>query len=430
LIELHPKQSKAFQSNQKISLCAAGIQSGKTTTGALWFRKEIAKWNGKDNAFILGAPTYKILNQSTVPAFLKYMEGCGEYKKADQEYHLRSGGTVYIRTATDPDSVEGIANVRAGWLDEAGKCKYQFWVNFEGRCARTNAPIFCTTTPYARNWPYTELIRPLEQNLRDDVAYFRWASLDNPSFSRESYERQRKLLDPVRFAMKYEGEHARRFGLVFNLPDAQIIESTDIPAQGTSYYGAIDWGFTDPFVVIVRALTPFGTDVQVKEFYQRGVYPDDIPGIVKQIQETYGVKMFLADPSDPGKIAMLQRKGIRVQAADNDIRRGIDAHNKAIRSGKYLLYKACKNSIDEYETYHWPDEEDEGVDAEDLPVDESNHCMDANRYLSLYHEMRGYYDNERPKIIDSESGKTPQLQYTHIPAWKRKNRNSKNYGEI
>jgi PBSX family phage terminase large subunit len=428
-MELHSKQGKAFFSEAKVTLCTAGIQSGKTTVGALWFRRQVSKWKGGGNNFIVGAPTYKILNQSTLPAFLKTMHGIGEYKKADQEFHLFTGDKVYIRTSTDPFSVEGITNVRAAWVDEAGKCKYMFWVNIEGRCARTDAPIMCTTTPYARNWPYTEIIRKTERAERDDCAIYKWKSIDNPTFSKEYYDRQKQILDPIRFAMKYEGDHAQRYGLVFPLDEGCIIEPYSVEAS-THFYGGIDWGFTDPLVIVVRGITPLGKDVQVKEFYKPGIMPDEIPGIVKQIQDTYQVKTFLADPSDPGKIAMLQKYGLRVQKADNDIRKGIDAHNKSIRSGKYQIFNTCKATLDEYETYHWPDDEDEGLDAEDKPVDENNHAMDANRYVSTYLDGLGIYDNLQRRIIDSENKSSPRLELTHIPAWQRKKGYDKKYEDL
>jgi hypothetical protein len=196
------------------------------------------------------------------------------------------------------------------------------------------------------------------------------------------------------------------------------------------FYGSIDWGFTDPFVIIVRGLTPLGQDIQVKEFYKPGVFPDEIPGIVRQIRETYNIKLFLADPSDPGKIAMLQKYGIPVQPADNDIKRGIDAHNKAIRSGKYKVFNNCSATLDEYETYHWPDDEDEGLDAEDKPVDENNHACDANRYLSTHLDSLGFYDGTRPRIVDSENKREPIREFTHVPAWKRKKGYDKKYEEL
>jgi PBSX family phage terminase large subunit len=433
-LELHPKQGLAFESDKKITACSAGIQSGKTTVAALWFRKQLSLWSKSNlpgpHNFLIGAPTYKILNQSTLPAFLKIMQGRGEYKKGDQEYLLPNDCKVFFRTSQDPDSVEGITNVRAGWMDEAGKCKYLFWVNFEGRCARTNAPIFLSTTPYARNWVFTEVIRPFQRNERDDIAYFNWRSIDNPTFSREFYDRQKQILDPVRFAMKYDGDHARRHGLVFPLSDGHIVPPRTLESSVT-YYGGIDWGFSDPLVFVIRGVTPQGQDVQVKEFYQSGIFPDDIPKIALQLQNTYNVKLFLADPSDPGKIGMLQKYGVRVVGADNDIRAGIDAHNKAIRTNKYQVFNTCKHTLDEYETYHWPDEEDdEGVDAEDKPVDSSNHAMDANRYVSLYLDRMGTYDNLNLKVIDSENRKSQILELTHVPAWQRRKGYEKKYDEL
>jgi len=419
-MDLHEKQGKAFLSDAKITLCCSGIQGGKTTVGALWFIRQAAKWKGPDNNFIIGCPTYKILNQSTLPSFLKYASQFGTYHKGDQTFSLRNGGTIYLRTATDPESVEGITNVRAIWLDEAGKCKFRFWTNIEGRAARTNAPIICTTTPYAMNWPYKELIKPLRRGDRKDIAYFQWTSKDNPSFPAEHYERQRELLDAVTFAMKYGGEHHQRVGLVYPFDDSKIIKPFQLP-EGTKFYAGLDWGFTNPMALIIRGLTPDGRDIQVSEFYESGIYPDDIAHLIKQKVASYDIQKILADPADPGKIAQLQRYGLPVISADNDKQAGIDAHSQVVKSNRFFIFETCKHTIDEYETYSYKENDDDDKNAKEEPLNVKNHAMDANRYLSYYLRQSGLYFSERPRVHSAEKQSRDETSpKTHTPAWKRK----------
>ncbi len=423
-MDLHPKQGKAFLSDQKITLVCSGIQGGKTTVGSLWLLRQISKFKGKGNNFIIGAPTYKILNQSTIPTFLKYASQFGEYKKGDQEFHLINGGIGYVRTATDPESAEGITDVRAIWLDEAGKCKYRFWVNLEGRAARTNAPILCTTTPYALNWPYKDLIKPMKQGERTDIAYYQWPSVDNPSFPREHYERQRKILDAVTFAMKYGGEHHRRLGLVHPLDEGQIIQPFQLPA-GTVYYAGLDWGFTNPMALVIRAILPDCRDIQCSEFYESGIYPDDVMKIVKQKHQIYNFKAIVADPSDPGKISQLQRYGIPVLAGDNDVKAGIDDHNRILRSGKSFIFSSCHYTLDEYETYIWSEkDEDDDKDAKEIPIAKKNHAMDANRYISRYLVQTNRLFQDKPRVIVPYQEIPTASPTIHIAPWLKKSKKS------
>lgn len=73
------------------------------------------KYTAETDAFIVAAPTYKIMQQATLPEFLKVMRGFGEYHKGDAMFKMNNGGTCYMRTATDPDSVVGITNCRSIW---------------------------------------------------------------------------------------------------------------------------------------------------------------------------------------------------------------------------------------------------------------------------------------------------------------------------
>lgn len=417
-MELHSKQGKVFMSDAKVTLAASGIQAGKTTVGSLWSLRQSTKCKPGDHA-IIAAPTYKILNQSTLPTFLSYASTFGTYKKSDQEFVFKNGLKAFIRTGTDPESVEGIPNVKWIWLDEAGKCKSRFWTNLEGRTARTNGVILCTTTPYALNWPYTELIRPLQRGQRDDVNYQTWPSIDNPSFPKEHFERQRKLLDSVTFAMKYGGEHQKKVGLIHPLDDGATIDPYVLP-EGTVHYAGLDWGFTNPMALVIRGITPDKKDIQVSEFYESGVYPDEVAFVIKKKVDYYNIKMIVADPADPGKIAMLQKYKLPIIAGNNDVAAGIDAHNQVLRSGTYRIFNTCKHTLDEYETYSWKESEDD-KDAKEEPLAKKNHAMDANRYLSKYFQEIGMLNFDRPKVFHVEQTQRPTASpQVHIPAWKRK----------
>lgn len=389
-IRLHPNQGKAFESEKKITLCCSGIQGGKTTVGVLWFLRQVARYRGTDHAFIIAAPTYKILNQSTLPTFFKYAEGMGTYAKVDQEFRFHSGPKVYIRTSTDPFSVEGIQNVRAIWLDEAGMCKYTFWINLEGRAARTGAPIICTTTPYGMNWPYHALIKPFKAGQRDDIAYYEWLSVDNPSFPREEYERQKRILDPRTFRRKYMGLHERMEGLVYELQGDSLIDSKPILGNIRTF-AAVDWGFSEghEFGLLVRSIQPDGFTYEIDEFKGSGLDPMQQIHLCKAKYKNYGIEMFYCDPSRPDMIALMNKEGIPATgfhvAKENykQLTPGIQAHQTLIRSGKYRIFRdQCPNLVDEYETYHWA-EFDEEKPQRDAPVKVNDHLMDCARMLTI-----------------------------------------------
>ncbi len=377
------KQEDAIFSDAKITALITGIQFGKSTVGALWLKRHMHEFIDKEDNFLVVAPTYKILEQATLPAFMRYMEGCGEYRAQKATFEMAGGGTCYFRTATDPDSVVGITNVRAVWGDEAGKFSKYFWDNVQARASFRDCPIMITTSPYTLNWIYKDLIKTRPAHATIIGA----KSCENPYFPREEWDRRKATMDPRRFAAIYGGEFQRMQGLVYDCFEeaAHVIEPFPLPT-GTVYYAGLDWGFTDPFVLHIRAVTPSGGHYVVGEFCKTGLTISDIVLVCKQQQQIFNIKCFYCDPSQPAHIVELNRAGCTAVAANNDIRHGIDLHYELIRSGRFKVFaKAAPYLLDEIESYHYPEPKELGADQsskDQLPVGQDDHVMDAMRYCT------------------------------------------------
>jgi hypothetical protein len=362
----------------------------------------------REDNFIITAPTYKIMVQSTLPAFLRIMDGYGTHDKKNDLFRMHEGGTCFFRTETDPDSIVGIPNVKHIWGDEAGKYRLYFWENMQARADATGCGIDLTTSPYSRNWVYTELVKPSLLGKRPDVDLIQAASWENPYHSLHDPVKRRlkrETMDPRRFDMQYGGEWGQMAGLVYDCWDNEqnLIPECKLP-PGTKYYAGIDWGFTDPFVLKVRAVLPNGEQIGVSEFYKTGQTISDIKEVCAKKKKIYDIQMFFCDPSAPGSIEELNRAGIPAVGANNDIRRGIDAHYELIKTRKYKEFiGACPYSCDEREFYHYPEPEDLGPDddsKEQLPVDANNHGQDCDRYLTL--SLAATADKRRPIVSDGK----------------------------
>lgn len=382
------KQDEAIFSRSKITALVCGIQFGKTTVGAVWMKHLMCEFTGSDDAFIVTAPTYKILEQSTMPAFKKLMEGYGDFNQQKATFSMYNGGTCYFRTNTEPDSIVGITNVRGIWGDEAGKYTLYFWENIQGRASFKQCPILLTTSPYTLNWLYKDVVRPYKQKKRQDITLIEARSNENPYFPQEEYERRRKTMDPRRFEAMYGGKFEKMSGLVYDCFDDS--DNTVIPFElpaGTKYYAGVDWGYTDPFVLVVRAVTPSGNHFQISEFYKTGMTLSDMIMLARQKKQNFNIQTFYCDPSQPGHIEEFNRHGLSAIGADNDIRRGIDLHYELIKTRRYKIFQgAGPYTIDEMETYHYAEPKDLKPDQdgkEAMPVGQGDHCMDANRYVTI-----------------------------------------------
>lgn len=418
------KQERAIFSPAKIVLAGTGIQWGKTRVGAVRMKIAMHTYVDSEDAFLIVAPSYKILQQSTLPAFLAIMEGCGTYSKADACYTTAWGTKCYMRTATDPDSVVGITNVRHVWGDEAGKFGLYFWENLQARAAFKDCPITLTTSPYALNWIFKEIIRPKTKDptARPDVEWFSATSAENPYFPFAEYERKRMTMDPRRFNAIFGGKWEKMAGLVYDVFDEidNTCDAFTLP-PGTKFFGGLDWGFTAPFVLKVRGITPEDRHFDVYEFYKSGLTLAQKIEVGRQAKAIFGVERFFADPSEPADIAAFNEARLTCVPADNDIKAGIDDHYELIKTKRYKIFRGtCPYTMDEVEGYHYPDKDDLGPDEDEkelVPVKQADHAMDADRYISRM-TRKGVRKN-KPKTPEE---KKAEDQYQRLERLKRKSR--------
>lgn len=392
IIKAHSdKQEQIIFSEAKDTVAVTGTQFGKSQGGALWLKLQTHRFTSPKDNFLMTAPSYKIMQQSMLPYFLECMRGFGEYTKSDAAFKMYSGGTVFMRTNTDPDSIVGIPNVRAYWGDEAGKYTLYFWENIRARVASKGARTLLTTSPYTMNWLWRDIIKPKLDGKLKDIALIRAASWENPYHSLHDPEvrfREEARMDPRRFAMIYGGEFGKMQGLVYDCwdDDENYVHAFELP-MGTRYLAGVDWGYTDPFCLKIRAITPDGMQYGISEFYKARLSPSEIIKIAKHKRQIYPIERFVCDPSQPAMIEEFNRNGLPAVKAQNDIKAGIGVHYDLIKSRKYKEFiDACPYSKDERELYHYPEPKDLGPDdkqKELLPVDANNHSQDVDRYLSM-----------------------------------------------
>lgn len=389
-ILLHAKQEKALMSDKRIIVCCSGIQGGKTKNGAVWMRQRVSMKTDSNVNFLVTAPTVKIFNQATEPAFLEYFQGMGQYNKSEHVFEMNRKRKVFLRSLHEPDAIEGMTNVEGIWADEAGKYSSKAWVNIEGRSAFRQCPIFVTTTPYALNWLWKDLYKPWTQGKRNDVEFVQWASVENPFFPKEEYERQKRLLDPRVFAMKYEGKFERMAGLVY--PDIHDVDNYEKPfaphPRDYLLVGGIDFGFQNPFAVSLWAIHRKNPVVfQIGEFYKSGLLLDDITAMLRKMHTQLGIEHFYADSEEPRTIADLQARGIPVhpvKKGPDSVKNGIAILGEMYRTRELRMFTGkCSHTEDELATYHYPEDIGEERNQEEVPVKANDHLCDANRYLAM-----------------------------------------------
>lgn len=397
------KQEDAIFSDALITICATGIQWGKSDAGAVFTKLNMHKYTDPTDNFLITAPTYKIMQQATLPAFFKIMKDCGEYHKVDAIFKMHEGGTCWFRTATDPDSVVGITNIRSIWGDEAGLYSLYFHENLQARASFRQAKIIYTTSPYSLNWIYTDYIRKKAKGIAlPDVKIIQARSNENPYFPSGEYERKKASMDPRRFNMVYGGEFHKIEGLVYDCfdQDVHVIKRRELENKAV-FIAGVDWGYTNPSVILVFAVTPNDGIFLVHEFYKSGQTINDLVDIAKKLKNLYNIERFYCDPSSPHNIAEFNKNKLTALGADNDIRAGIDATYELVRSNKFHVFEdRCPHFLDEVSMYHYPAPADVSADKdvkETLPVKQHDHAMDAWRYpVYALSKTKGYFNKRSP----------------------------------
>lgn len=370
-IRLFPHQAKALRGTKRFTALIGGTGGGKTYTGPIWLYQEIVRYP-TDQFFVI-APTYKMLTRATVPTLIETFRGTqaeGEYKLSLGQYILPSGGMVWLGSADRPETLEA-GQYRSAWLDEAGQMKYQVWVVIQARLGQKLGRALLTTTPYAMNWLYSEFYKRYKEN-DPNYEVINFASIDNPLYPKEEYERAKKTLSPILFEMRYQGYFRKMEGLIY--PDfcaSHIVDDFDIPQEWKERGAAgQDWGFNNPAVTLYGAIDDDDVLYVYKEIYKQGSLLSELAG------EMDKNVFHWADPSGLQHIEELRMMGIDIDAADNDVNPGIEKVNARIRTNRLKVFRSCKNLIDEFETYHWQE-------GKDKPFKENDHCQDALRYLVM-----------------------------------------------
>lgn len=224
---------------------------------------------------------------------------------------------------------------------------------------------------------------------------------DNPSLT-ESYLLRLQNLSGVRRARLFEGRWAAAEGIVYASYDAAV-HCVDQPPTGIRFYVAgVDWGFTNPGVILVAGMDGDGRCYIVEQVYHTGKTIDWWVAQAQRLGRAYNIQKFLCDPAEPAYILDFTRGKLKAIEADNDILPGIGAVEKRFKpakDGRPRLF-FCRDSMkqpdpelqesksphrleQEIESYVWPDPKPDR-NPKEVPVDNCNHAMDALRYLIRY----------------------------------------------
>jgi hypothetical protein len=242
----HFGQLETWNAVEHVIAVFAGWQSGKTSTGPAWLLREIFRCG--DGVYAILAPTYPLLRKGVLAHLLPFLrerftEG-EDYRflRADMEIHILTQGQlkiwgeakgetkILLVHANDPNSVEAFTAL-AMWIDEPGQLPDETWEAAQARVNVKRGRILLTSRPYSHNWYITKIWEHRDTDPK--IKAINYSSIMNPAFDKEDYYRQKRILPPWKFRMKYDGIPTRPAGSIYDCFVSQWEDSNGEPLPST-----------------------------------------------------------------------------------------------------------------------------------------------------------------------------------------------------
>jgi len=253
------------------------------------------------------------------------------------------------------------------------------------------------------NWSMTPIIpqiyleERMERMLETDAVFH--ADLNDNRISRGGYIPDKRIDEMIDEwpeevqATRIKGQFASFYGAVYKTFDRgkHVIKPFDIP-ESWRKYRCFDFGFTNPFVCLWLAIDKDENWYVYREYYQAKTgIGEHIVNLKRLCKDERYVESW-ADPENAEDRSELRKAGIPNKAARKDVAKGIETVQGKLKvkpNGKpsLFIFSTCKNTCREMAFYRYP-EGSSSKNPKDIPVQKSDHTMDALRY--------GIYSVEKP----------------------------------
>jgi len=343
---------------------------------------------------VILAPTYPMLRDSTIRTFLEMcpFDMIEYYNKSEQHLKLKNGTEILFRPGNDAAAIDRLRNINVDWfwMDEGSLFLEYAWRVLIGRLRGHIGPRkgWVTTTPKGYNWTWKKFVSD-----NPDYDYVTASSLDNP-YLPPDYKKS--------LMQEYAGIFAKQeiYGLFVGFEGAvypefnrvtHIIDTKEIKFD--AIIGGVDFGFTNPSVILKIGIDCDGRLYILDEFYERHVTDSQLADWAKENMSD--VQFFIADSANPSGIQEFKDREIDCRGVEkkegerieNFIAAGIKKVSNMLviredRKPRLYVDPKCVNTIMEFENYRYPEKREEQPEKE-TPLKVHDHAMDALRYIII-----------------------------------------------
>lgn len=397
-LDLHPGQTRAWESKRRFVFVFAGTQGGKTSFGPWWLWREINACGSGD--YIAATASYDLFKLKMLPELRTVFEhvlGIGRYWSGERIMEIqdptsrkflaehadgRMWARIILRSAESPGGLEA-ASAKAAWLDECGQDSFSIesWEAVQRRLSLSQGRVLGTTTLYNLGW-LKAAIYDAWRDGNPDIDVIQFPSFQNPAFPHTEYERARQELPDWRFSMFYRGEFMRPAGLIYSdFTDAMLEDPVDIPASWPRAVG-IDFGGAN-VAILWLARDKSRIWHVYREWLGGGQMTADYADRAREgIGNAKTWDVFGGARSESQQRRDWSYAGLYVQNPGvDDVEAGIDRVTTLIRTNRLRVARTCRGLRDELGSYQ------RVMDAAGNPTDQiadkrTYHRLDALRYAA------------------------------------------------
>lgn len=242
----------------------------------------------------------------------------------------------------------------------------------------------------------------IDKSLMGDSKYYslHFKIDDNPYIDEDYKQSLRDCNSSLFYKRNYLGLWCVAEGAIFDFFDRDIYV-LNRPNRCADYWIAgIDYGTRNSFCCLLIGVSTgiknqSGKQLWVeKEYYwdsrkmdrqkTNSEYAEDVHNFLGD----YAVRQVYVDPSAAAFKLELQRRGIHVVNAENDVEDGIQIITSQMKMGNLFVLDCCPNLIREIESYVWDERASER--GWDEPIKRDDHAVDALRYAVATHKVSVY----------------------------------------
>jgi hypothetical protein len=433
----HPGQKEVHDSLARFRVLDAGRRFGKSLIGGRELVPEAAlthqllpilQREGIKRRFWLAGPDYSDVDKEFRVLYDDLKRLGFEFDRPGTYYNRHVGDFVISlfdgyfevegKSAKNPDSMDG-EGLFGVVLVEAAKLKASIWDKYLSPALMDHGGwALFTSTPEGKNWFYEKW------QWGQDPDFDEWESWKMPSWRNTNLyplgeadpeiTSARKRMSAPRFAQEIEADFTDFVGRVFKDFDEEIHVADLEYHPGWPMYGAVDYGWTNPFIWLTIQMDPFGNLYVLDEYRidHRDIL--DVADDLLQRPLPNRCTTFFPDPADSTGATSVLEKKLHVRANRNTggprkdrlemIRQALryeetsEGHPPEERRPKLLIDRKCYGLIREMLEYRYPETPEESLRAApEEPLDKDNHAPEA-----LGRFFKGYYGGLLP---ESEGGR-------------------------